>query len=62
MFDRHLAGAVDGTVAAHQAFVTMSGAAAAQGAALMRDAALAGRQVLVFGNGGSATDAQHLAA
>ncbi len=29
---------------------------------LVRDAVLAGRQVLVFGNGGSATDAQHFAA
>lgn len=62
MFDRRLADAVDGTVAAHRAFVTTSGADAASGAALIRDAALAGRQVLVFGNGGSATDAQHLAA
>ncbi len=62
MFDRHLADAVDGTVATHRAFVAASGAEAAQGAALIRDAALAGRQVLVFGNGGSATDAQHLAA
>lgn len=62
MFDRRLTDAVDGTVAAHRAFVTMSGADAAKGAALIRDAALAGRQVLVFGNGGSATDAQHLAA
>ena len=62
MFDRHLADAVDGTVATHRAFVTTSGGDAAKGAALIRDAALAGRQVLVFGNGGSATDAQHLAA
>lgn len=62
MFERLLAGAVDGAVAAHRAFVAGSAADAARGAALIRDAALQGRQVLVFGNGGSATDAQHLAA
>ncbi len=33
-----------------------------QGAVAMRRAIDAGRQVLVFGNGGSATDAQHFAA
>jgi D-sedoheptulose 7-phosphate isomerase len=62
MFDRRLADAVDGTVAAHRAFVAESGAEAARAAGLIRDAAVAGRKVLVFGNGGSATDAQHLAA
>jgi D-sedoheptulose 7-phosphate isomerase len=34
----------------------------ARAAAVLRDALKAGRQVLVFGNGGSATDAQHFAA
>jgi len=62
MFDRCLADAVDGTVTAHRAFVAESGAEAARAAGLIRDAVLAGRKVLVFGNGGSATDAQHLAA
>ena len=62
MFDRRLADAVDGTVAAHRAFVTESGAEAARAAGLIRDAVHAGRKVLVFGNGGSATDAQHFAA
>jgi len=37
-------------------------AAIARAAELMRDAALAGRKVLVCGNGGSAADAQHIAA
>lgn len=46
----------------HRSFVAESGVGAEQGARLILDAALAGRQVLVFGNGGSATDAQHLAA
>jgi phosphoheptose isomerase len=36
--------------------------AIARAAALMRDAVLAGRKVLVCGNGGSAADAQHIAA
>jgi D-sedoheptulose 7-phosphate isomerase len=62
MFDRRLADAVDGTVAAHRAFVAESGPEAARAAGLIREAALAGRKVLVFGNGGSSTDAQHFAA
>jgi len=62
MFDRRLADAVDGTVAAHRAFVAQSGTEAARAATLIHDAASAGRTVLVFGNGGSATDAQHFVA
>lgn len=38
------------------------GPAVAKAAALVADAALAGRTTLVFGNGGSATQAQHFAA
>ena len=38
------------------------GPAVARAAALIADAALSGRTTLVFGNGGSATQAQHLAA
>ncbi|MGE5345811.1 MAG: SIS domain-containing protein [Acidithiobacillales bacterium] len=38
------------------------GPALAKAAALVTDAALAGRTTLVFGNGGSATQAQHFAA
>lgn len=60
-FGPTLARAVDGSVAAHQAFVAASGAQAESAARLIKDAAGAGRLVLVFGNGGSATDAQHLA-
>jgi phosphoheptose isomerase len=37
-------------------------AAIARGAALLRDAVLAGKKVLLCGNGGSAADAQHIAA
>jgi phosphoheptose isomerase len=38
------------------------GSAVARAAALVADAALSGRTTLVFGNGGSATQAQHFAA
>jgi len=37
-------------------------AAIARAAVVMRDAVLAGRKVLLIGNGGSAADAQHIAA
>lgn len=61
-FGPRLAQAVDDTVSAHRAFLARSGEGAAQAATVIREAASAGRLVLVFGNGGSATDAQHLAA
>jgi D-sedoheptulose 7-phosphate isomerase len=54
--------AVDGTVEAHRAFVARSASQAEAAATVIKDAVTAGRLVLVFGNGGSATDAQHLAA
>lgn len=60
-FGPTLARAVEGSIAAHQAFVAASGAQAESAARLIKDAAREGRLVLVFGNGGSATDAQHLA-
>ena len=60
-FGPTLARAVEGSIAAHQAFVAASGAQAESAARLIKDAARDGRLVLVFGNGGSATDAQHLA-
>lgn len=60
-FGATLARAVEGSIAAHQAFVAASGAQAEFAARLIKDAVRAGRLVLVFGNGGSATDAQHLA-
>lgn len=53
--------AVDDGAATQRAFLTTSGAEAERGAALIAEAAQAGRTILVFGNGGSATDAQHLA-
>lgn len=46
---------------AHRAFVAEAGEEAERGARLILEAVKAGRQVLAFGNGGSATDAQHLA-
>jgi D-sedoheptulose 7-phosphate isomerase len=61
-FALRLTRAVDAAARAHQAFVTECGADAARAAEVVRCAALEGRTVLVFGNGGSATDAQHLAA
>jgi len=60
-FGPTLSRAVEGSMAAHQAFVAASGAQAESAARLIKDAVGAGRLVLVFGNGGSATDAQHLA-
>jgi D-sedoheptulose 7-phosphate isomerase len=60
-FGSTLSRAVEGSIAAHEAFVAASGAQAESAARLIKEAALAGRLVLVFGNGGSATDAQHLA-
>lgn len=61
-FDRCLAGAVDASAATHQDFLKRSAPAAEQAARVIREAVREGRLVLVFGNGGSATDAQHLAA
>lgn len=60
-FGPTLVRAVEGSIAAHQAFVAASGAQAESAARLIKVAARDGRLVLVFGNGGSATDAQHLA-
>lgn len=62
-FGPRLARAVEATIAAHQAFVAAQvGPAGESGARLIRDAVLGGHLVLAFGNGGSATDAQHLTA
>jgi D-sedoheptulose 7-phosphate isomerase len=56
-----LARAVDESAATHRAFVDASASQADAAARLIHAAVQAGRLVLVFGNGGSATDAQHLA-
>lgn len=62
VFGSRLAKAVDAAAATHQEFLTRSSSAAGEAAQVIRDAVQAGRIVLVFGNGGSATDAQHFAA
>ena len=61
-FGSRLAKAVDGAAATHQDFLARSASTASEAAQVIRDAVRDGRLVLVFGNGGSATDAQHLAA
>lgn len=61
-FGARLTEAIEDGVATHRAFAAQADGPAARGAQIIRDAVLAGRQVLVFGNGGSATDAQHFAA
>ena len=61
-FGSRLARAVEAGAAAHQEFLARSSPAAGEAAQVIRDAVQAGRIVLVFGNGGSATDAQHFAA
>jgi len=53
--------AVGAAATTHQDFLARSVSAATEAAQLIRDAARDGKLVLVFGNGGSATDAQHLA-
>ena len=53
--------AVGAAATTHQDFLARSVSAATEAAEVIRDAARDGRLVLVFGNGGSATDAQHLA-
>jgi D-sedoheptulose 7-phosphate isomerase len=60
-FGPALTRAVDGTIAAHQAFLAASSPQAAAAARLLLETVRAGKLVLVCGNGGSATDAQHLA-
>jgi D-sedoheptulose 7-phosphate isomerase len=50
------------TVAAHQRFAASSLSTVVRAAEAISRALLAGRKVLSFGNGGSASDAEHLAA
>jgi D-sedoheptulose 7-phosphate isomerase len=61
-FGARLTRAIEEGIAAHRAFAAQTDGAALAGAEVIREAVRAGRQVLVFGNGGSATDAQHFAA
>jgi len=52
----------DEAASAHRRFATRGVDAIARAAAAIRTATASGHKVLVFGNGGSAADAQHLAA
>jgi D-sedoheptulose 7-phosphate isomerase len=54
--------AFDAAIALHQRVARERADAIGQAAAIVREALGAGRKVLVFGNGGSATDAEHFAA
>lgn len=54
--------AFDDSAAWHRKFAATSASAVADAARVMAEALLSGRKILAFGNGGSATDAQHLAA
>ena len=54
--------ALERAASLHQRVAASEADAVARAAALIRAALGEGRQVLVFGNGGSATDAQHFAA
>src|SRR5207253_2230899 len=52
----------DALVEGSRVRLALDAAAIARGASVMRDAVLAGKKVLLCGNGGSAADAQHIAA
>jgi D-sedoheptulose 7-phosphate isomerase len=61
--DRELVGRVcDATAALHQKVAAGQSDAIVRAAALVAEALDAGKKVLVFGNGGSAADAQHFVA
>jgi D-sedoheptulose 7-phosphate isomerase len=63
---QHLRGRVErifaDSIAAKQAFVASQADAVVQAGQAMADAIRAGHTILLFGNGGSAADAQHIAA
>ena len=61
-FGSLLTKAVEAAAAAHENFLARSASTATEAAQVIRDAIRDGRVVLIFGNGGSATDAQHFAA
>lgn len=52
----------DATIALHKRVRDLDGGAVVRAAAAIREAFAAGGKLLAFGNGGSAADAQHLAA
>ena len=52
----------EASIRAKQVFLEECGGALAEAITLIADALAAGRKLLLFGNGGSAADAQHLAA
>ncbi len=56
-----LRAAFDETIALHRQTTAERTAEIVRAAGVIRAAFAAGRQVLIFGNGGSATDAQHIA-
>jgi len=58
----HAAAALRAAAAAHEASVMVCAGPIAEAARLMARSLAAGGQVLVFGNGGSAADAQHFVA
>src|SRR5688500_11335606 len=61
-FSARLTKAVEAAAATHENFLARSASTATEAAQVIRDAIRDGRMVLIFGNGGSATDAQHFAA
>jgi D-sedoheptulose 7-phosphate isomerase len=59
---RRVEDVLDAAIAAHQRIRQTAAAPVVRAAEVMRAAIAAGHKVLVFGNGGSAADAQHFAA
>jgi D-sedoheptulose 7-phosphate isomerase len=62
MSEQIVAEALDGAIALHQKVRALDLSGVVRAAEAIGTACVAGRKVLVFGNGGSAADAQHLAA
>ena len=60
-FGARLAKAVEAAAATHENFLARSASTSTEAAQVIRDAIQDGRMILMFGNGGSATDAQHFA-
>ncbi|MEX2662325.1 MAG: SIS domain-containing protein, partial [Vicinamibacterales bacterium] len=60
--ERRIRAIFDATVALHQRVVGQIARPVIEAAAAIRGAQAAGGKLLIFGNGGSAADAQHMAA